>query len=77
MPSFDIVSKYEMQEVENAINMVKRDILNRFDFKGSSSSLELNKSEGNINGKNGGGSGGSYINVLGKKGLRKAKNDYI
>ena len=45
MPSFDIVSKFDIQEVDNAVNMVKRDILNRFDFKGSSSSLELNKSE--------------------------------
>ena len=48
MPSFDIVSRLDMQEVDNAINMVKRDIGNRSDFKGSSSSITLNKSDNNI-----------------------------
>ena len=45
MPSFDVVSKFDMQEIDNAVNMVKRDIANRYDFKGSSSDLELNKNE--------------------------------
>ena len=45
MPSFDIVSKFDMQEIDNAVNMVKRDIANRYDFKGSSSDLDLNKNE--------------------------------
>ena len=48
MPSFDIVSKLDMQEVDNAVNMVKRDINNRYDFKGSSSSITLNKSDNSI-----------------------------
>ena len=48
MPSFDIVSKFDMQEIDNAVNMVKRDIANRYDFKGSSSDLELNKNECSI-----------------------------
>tara|TARA_B100000029_G_C17427019_1_gene906471 strand:+ start:124 stop:615 length:492 start_codon:yes stop_codon:yes gene_type:complete len=48
MPSFDIVSKFDMQEVDNAVNMVKRDIANRYDFKGSSSSITLSKSDNNI-----------------------------
>jgi len=48
MPSFDVVSKFDMQEVDNAVNMVKRDIANRFDFKGSSAELELNKNENSI-----------------------------
>ena len=48
MPSFDIVSKLDMQEVDNAVNMVKRDIANRYDFKGSSSSITLNKVDNNI-----------------------------
>ena len=39
MPSFDVVSKLDIQEVDNAVNMVKRDIGNRYDFKGSSSSI--------------------------------------
>ena len=48
MPSFDVVSKFDMQELDNAVNMVKRDIANRFDFKGSSAGLELNKNENSI-----------------------------
>ena len=48
MPSFDIVSKLDMQEVDNAVNMVKRDIGNRYDFKGSSSSITLSKGDNNI-----------------------------
>ena len=43
MPSFDIVSKYDMQEIDNAVNIVKRDIANRYDFRGSNSSIALNK----------------------------------
>ena len=48
MPSFDIVSALDMQEVDNAVNMVKRDINNRYDFKGSGSSITLNKSDNSI-----------------------------
>ena len=48
MPSFDIVSSLDMQEIDNAVNMVKRDIANRYDFKGSSSSITLNKNDNNI-----------------------------
>ena len=48
MPSFDIVSKFDMQEVDNSVNMVKRDILNRYDFKGSNSDITLNKADKKI-----------------------------
>ena len=48
MPTFDIVSKLDMQEVDNAINMVSRDISNRYDFRGSSTQLTLNKAEKTI-----------------------------
>jgi len=48
MPSFDIVSKFDMQEVDNSVNMVKRDILNRYDFKGSNSNITLNKTDKKI-----------------------------
>ena len=41
MPTFDIVSKYNVQEVENTINMVVRDIANRYDFKGSQSKFDF------------------------------------
>lgn len=46
MPSFDIVSKTDMEEVRNAISGVQREITQRFDFKGSNS--EISESEGNI-----------------------------
>ncbi|MEZ2440599.1 uncharacterized protein YajQ (UPF0234 family) [Chitinophaga sp. W3I9] len=45
MPSFDIVSKVDLQTLDNAINTVKKEITNRFDFKGSHVEIELNKKE--------------------------------
>ena len=45
MPSFDIVSGYNMQELDNAVNMVTRDITNRYDFRGSKTKLTLDKSQ--------------------------------
>lgn len=41
--SFDIVSKMDMQELTNAIHQTEKEIENRFDFKGSKSSLKLEK----------------------------------
>ena len=43
MPSFDIVSKVDGQTLDNAINTAKKEILNRFDFNGSESSVDLDK----------------------------------
>lgn len=40
MPSFDIVSKTDMAEVDNAIAGIEREITTRFDFKGAKCSLE-------------------------------------
>ncbi len=40
MPSFDIVSKTDLNEVENALNNVRREIETRYDFKGSNCSIE-------------------------------------
>jgi hypothetical protein len=39
MPSFDIVSKTDLQEVDNAVAGVQREIAQRFDFKGSKSEI--------------------------------------
>ncbi len=41
MPSFDIVSKVDMQEVSNAVNQAVKEIEQRYDFKGSKCSLSL------------------------------------
>lgn len=43
MPSFDIVSKVDAQTLDNAINNAKKEILNRFDFNGSKSTVDLDK----------------------------------
>jgi len=43
--SFDIVSKTEMQEVSNAIQQAQKELAQRFDFKGSKSSIELTGEE--------------------------------
>ena len=45
MPSFDIVSKVDLQTLDNAINTVKKEITNRFDFKDSHVEIELNKKD--------------------------------
>ncbi|WP_243369863.1 YajQ family cyclic di-GMP-binding protein [Geotalea sp. SG265] len=43
MPSFDIVSKVDMQEVDNAVNQAVKEISQRYDFKGSKSEVTLEK----------------------------------
>ena len=40
MPSFDIVSEVDLQEVDNAVNQVEKEIATRYDFKGSKSRVE-------------------------------------
>lgn len=46
--SFDVVSQVNMQEVLNAVQQTEKEISQRFDFKGSKSSIELNKEKGEI-----------------------------
>jgi cyclic-di-GMP-binding protein len=43
MPSFDIVSKIDMQEVDNAVNQAIKEIGQRYDFKGSKSEIVQEK----------------------------------
>lgn len=45
MPTFDIVSQVNSMEVENAVNQAKKELANRFDFKGSQATIELEKNE--------------------------------
>jgi len=49
MPSFDIASKLDAQLLDNAINVAKKDILNRWDFRDTKSTIELNKKDLIIN----------------------------
>ncbi len=45
MPSFDIVSQVNSMEIENAVNQAKKELANRFDFKGSHAEIVLEKTE--------------------------------
>lgn len=45
MPTFDVVSEVDMQEVTNAVDQARRELANRFDFKGTDSSIELSGHE--------------------------------
>ena len=45
MPSFDIVSQVNSMEIENAVNQAKKELANRFDFKGSQAEILLEKDE--------------------------------
>jgi cyclic-di-GMP-binding protein len=45
MPSFDIVSEVNSMEIENAVNQAKKELANRFDFKGNAAEIVLEKNE--------------------------------
>ena len=45
MPSFDIASSVDIQTLDNAVNIVKKEITNRFDFKGNHIVIDLNKKD--------------------------------
>ena len=45
MPSFDIASTVDVQILDNAVNVVKKEITNRFDFKGNHVVIDLNKKD--------------------------------
>lgn len=46
--SFDITSGVDLQEVDNAVNQAKKEVAQRYDFKGSRASLDLNRTENTI-----------------------------
>ena len=45
MASFDVVSEVDMQEVRNAVDQANRELTNRYDFKGTNTTLELTDTE--------------------------------
>jgi cyclic-di-GMP-binding protein len=49
MPSFDIVSKVDVQLLDNAVNVTRKEVTNRFDFKDSHVVLDLNRKDFKIN----------------------------
>lgn len=48
MPSFDVVSEVNLQEVDNAVNQATKEIATRYDFRGSKSRLTLDKEKKEI-----------------------------
>lgn len=48
MPSFDIVSEIDMQEVDNAVNQARKELAGRYDFRGSKSEIQWDKKEINL-----------------------------
>ena len=46
--SFDITSKVDLQEIDNAINQAKKELANRYDFKGAKFSIDYNREEKKI-----------------------------
>ena len=48
MPSFDIVSEFDKQEVVNAIDQSGREIVNRYDFKNTNTTITLNENQINL-----------------------------
>ncbi len=49
MPSFDIVSKVDAQALDNAVNVTRKEITNRFDFKDTHVVIDLNKKDFKLN----------------------------
>ena len=48
MPTFDVVSEVDMQEVRNAVDQAGREVATRFDFKNTNSSIEISDKEINL-----------------------------
>ena len=46
--SFDITSNVDLQEVDNAVNQAKKELAQRYDFKGSRAAIDLNKGDNTI-----------------------------
>ena len=46
--SFDITSTVDLQEVDNAVNQARKELAQRYDFKGSRASVDLNRTENTI-----------------------------
>ena len=48
MPSFDVVSKVDLQEVDNAVNNARKEIQTRFVFRGSDTELTLGEDRASV-----------------------------
>ncbi|HEY3380232.1 MAG TPA: YajQ family cyclic di-GMP-binding protein [Vicinamibacterales bacterium] len=48
MPSFDVTSKVDLQEVDNATNQARKEVAQRYDFKGSKAAIDFDRTEGTL-----------------------------
>jgi len=48
MPSFDVTSKIDLQEVDNAVNQARKEVGQRYDFKGSKAAIDFDRTEGTL-----------------------------
>ena len=48
MPSFDVTTGVDMQEVDNALNQVRKELANRYDFKGAKWEIDFQRKEGRL-----------------------------
>src|SRR5438552_1360133 len=72
MPSFDIVSEVDTQEIDNAINQARKDLATRFDFKGTVAEMEFEKDKITLTAEDGNRLRGLreiVINKLSKRGV--------
>jgi uncharacterized protein YajQ (UPF0234 family) len=49
LASFDVTSGVDLQEVDNAVNQARKEVAQRYDFKGSRAAIDLNRTENTIN----------------------------
>ena len=47
--SFDVTSTVDLQEVDNAVNQARKEIAQRYDFKGSTAAIDFKKTENTLN----------------------------
>ena len=72
MPSFDIVSEVDRQEIDNALNQARKELATRFDFKGSTAAVELEKDKITLTAEDGNRLRGLreiVVNKLSKRGI--------
>jgi uncharacterized protein YajQ (UPF0234 family) len=48
MPSFDVTSKVDLQEVDNAVNQARKEVAQRYDFKGSKAAIDFDRAGGTL-----------------------------
>ena len=46
--SFDLTSKVDLQEVDNAVNQARKEVAQRYDFKGSKAAIDFDRAEGTL-----------------------------